>query len=153
MLIPIYLVDKGISVEIATIVASIGWIPWIIKFAWSGVIDKRSQKGRKIYVTIGSLIAVFCFFGLAFIDPVVLLIPFTIVLFLSQIGQSFLDSAADVWAIDIIQKEERGKINGTMAAGVSIGPASIVFSFFNYFNKNMNLKLIFTKNVIIHHTH
>ena len=36
----------------------------------------------------------------------------SITIFISQIGQSFRDSANDAWAIDISQKEERGKING-----------------------------------------
>ncbi len=124
VLIPIYLVDRGISIEFATIVASIGWIPWIIKFAYTGVIDKHSKHGRKIFVIIGSLIAVCCFFILFFIDPTTSIIPFTIILFISQIGQSFHDSAADAWAIDICQENERGKINGAMVAGASIGGSS-----------------------------
>jgi MFS family permease len=131
VLIPIYLLDRGISVEIATIVGAIGWIPWIIKFAWSGIIDKYHQKGRKLFVIIGSLIAVICFFILAFIDPGISIIPFAIFLFVSQIGQSFHDSAADAWAIDISQIEERGKINGTMAVGHTIGTSTsaVILSF------------------------
>jgi len=131
VLIPIYLAQKGIPVEIITIVAGIGWAPWIIKFSWSGVIDKYLQYGRKIFVIIGSLIAVLCFFILAFIDPAISIIPFAIVLFISQIGQSFHDSAADAWAIDISLKEEHGKINAAMSAGISIGISSsaVILSF------------------------
>ena len=36
----------------------------------------------------------------------------SITIFISQIEQSFPDSTNDAWAIDISQKEERGKING-----------------------------------------
>jgi len=124
ILIPIFLVEEGIPVEIATLVAGIGWIPWIIKFMWSGIIDKYIQYGRKTFVIIGSIIAVISFFILAFINPVSSIILFTIFLFISQIGQSFHDSAADVWAIDVCKKHERGKINGAMAAGHTIGVSS-----------------------------
>ncbi len=124
ILIPIFLVDEGVPVEIATLVAGIGWIPWITKFLWSGIIDKYIQYKRKTFVIIGSIIAVISFFILAFINPVSSIIPFTIFLFISQIGQSFHDSAADVWAIDVCKKDERGKINGAMAAGHTIGLSS-----------------------------
>jgi len=121
VLIPVYLSEKGLSVEIITLVAAIGWIPWIIKFSWSGIIDSFSKYKRKIFVLIGSLIAIICFFLLAFIDPAVSIITFTIILFISQIGQSFHDSSADAWAIDISQIDERGKINSAMITGHSIG--------------------------------
>jgi MFS family permease len=124
ILIPIFLVKEGISVEIATLVAAFGWIPWIIKFAWSGIIDKYIQHGRKKFVIIGSSIAIISFFILAFINPVTSIIPFTLFLFISQIGQSFHDSAADAWAIDISKTEERGKINGAMITGHTIGASS-----------------------------
>jgi PAT family beta-lactamase induction signal transducer AmpG len=126
ILIPVFLVKEGVPVEIATLSAAFGWIPWTIKFIWSGVIDKYSRYGRKTFVFIGSFIAVISFFILFLINPVTSIIPFTIFLFISQIGQSLHDSAADVWAIDVCKIKERGKINGAMAAGHTIGASSSV---------------------------
>ena len=131
ILIPIYLVEKGIAVEIITFVAGVAILPWIIKFLWSGLIDKYSYLGRRIFVIIGSLIAIFCYILLAFIDPVDSLFLFTFVLFVSQIGQSFHDSTTDAWAIDISQKENRGKLTSSMNIGhyVGIGISAIILSY------------------------
>ena len=121
ILIPIYLINKGLPVEIVTIVVGIAGIPWVIKFLWSGFIDKYSKQGHKKFIFIGSLVAVFCFFILAFIDPSQSIITFVIVFFISQIGQSFHDSTADAWAIDISEEKIRGKINASMNAGHNFG--------------------------------
>jgi len=132
VLIPLYFISLGFPLEIITIVVGLGWIPWIIKFLWSGVIDKYTQRGRKIYVIIGGFIAVICLFILFFIDPMTLLIPFIIILFCSQIGQTLLDSAADAWGIDVSTNENRGKINGAMNIGMVLGSGIgiIILSFF-----------------------
>ena len=123
-LIPLYFIDVGIPVEYITIIIGIGVFPWIIKFAWSGPIDKYVYKGRKYFVVIGGLIAAVSFFLLYFIDPLNLIIVFIIILFCSQVGQTLLDSAADAWGIDISTKEDRGKINAAMNVGKVVGAAS-----------------------------
>jgi MFS family permease len=127
----LYFIALGIPVEYITIIIGIGLIPWIIKFAWSGPIDKYVQKGRKYFVIIGGLIGAVCFFLLYFIDPLNLIVLFTIILFFSQVGQTLLDSAADAWGIDVSTNEDRGKINAAMNIGKIIGAAlgSIVLTY------------------------
>jgi len=120
-LLPLYFIFLEIPVEYITIIVGIGLIPWIIKFAWSGPIDKYVHKGRKYFVIIGGLIGAICFFFLYFIDPLNLIALFTIILFFSQIGITLQDSAADAWAIDVSTKEDRGKINAAMNIGKIVG--------------------------------
>jgi MFS family permease len=122
-LIALYFIFLEIPVEYITIIIGIGLIPWIIKFVWSGPIDKYVHKGRKFFVIIGGLIGAICFFLLYFIDPSNLIGLFTIILFFSQVGQTMLDSAADAWGIDISTKEDRGKINAAMNIGKVVGAA------------------------------
>jgi len=139
VLIPVYLVSLDFPVEIITVVVGFGLIPWIIKFLWSGIIDIFISKGRKFFVIIGGLIAVFCLISLFFISPLTLLIPFIIILFLSQIGQTLLDSAADAWGIDVSTKENRGKLNGAMKLGMVLGSgigAIVLASFAEFFGNN-----------------
>ena len=133
------MVSLDLPVEIITVVVGLGWIPWIIKFLWSGIIDKFNSKGRKFFVILGGLIAVFCLILLFYISPLTLLIPFIIILFLSQIGQTLLDSAADAWGIDVSTKENRGKINGAMKVGMVLGSgigAIVLASFAEVFGHN-----------------
>jgi len=117
----LYFINLEIPVEYITVIIGIGLIPWIIKFAWSGPIDKYVHKGRKFFVVIGGLIGAGCFFLLYFINPLNLIGLFTIVLFFSQVGQTVLDSAADAWGIDISTDEDRGKINAAMNIGKVVG--------------------------------
>ena len=130
VILPFYFLDKGISVEITTIVAGVSLIPWLIKFLWSSIIDKYSIISKKLFILIGGILGAVCFFILYFIDPVVSLIPFTIFFFLSHVFISFFDSAADIWAIEISLENERGKIFGAMQSGMYIGSgfATVTFS-------------------------
>ena len=73
---PIYLLNKGIPIELITVVVGIGGIPWVTKFLWSGFIDKYSKKGHKKFIIIGSLVAVICFF-LRLLDIAKAIIPMT----------------------------------------------------------------------------
>jgi len=130
IIIPFYFLDKGISIEITTLVAGISLVPWIIKFLWSGIIDRLSFIGKKIFILIGGIFGSICFFTLFFIDPSISLIPFAILFFLSHVFISFFDSAADIWAINISRENERGKIFGSMQAGmfIGLGFTAIVFT-------------------------
>jgi len=130
-LIALYFIDIEIPIEYITLIIGIGSIPWIIKFIWSGPIDKYVHKGRKFFVFIGGLIGAFSFFILYFIDPLNLIILFAIILFFSQIGQTLLDTAADAWAIDVSIDKDRGKINAAMNIGKIVGTilGAIVLTF------------------------
>lgn len=133
ILTPIFLNSLDIPLGLITVVVGIGWSPWIIKFLWSGVIDRYISKGRKIFVILGGLIAVFCLIILFFIGPDKFLVPFTIVLFLSQVGQTLLDSAADAWGIEVSTNENRGRLNGAMNIGMVLGTGigAIILTFFS----------------------
>jgi len=121
VILPIYFDDIGISPTILGIIVSIVTLPMVIKFIFGGLIDHYIKYGRKIFVIIGGLTGVICFFILGFIDPKTALIPFAIIFFIGVCGIGFLDVSADAWAIDTAKKEERGKINGFMFAGIFIG--------------------------------
>ena len=121
LFIPLYFMSIGMPIENITIIVGVSLIPWSFKFAWSSVIDKYIYKGRKFFVFIGGLTSAFCFFLLYFIDPSNLIALFIIILFISQIGQTLLDSSTDAWGIDISINEDRGKINAAMNIGSVVG--------------------------------
>ena len=91
-----------------------------------------------MFVFIGGFIAIICLIILFFVNPSTYLIPFTIILFCSQIGQTILDSAADAWGIDVSTKENRGRINGAMHIGMVLGSGfgiiilAFIAEFFGY---------------------
>ena len=123
VVILVYLVEEGISTPLAALAAGIVGLPWVLKFIWGLISDYFIKFGRRKFIIMGGATGAAGFFIVAFIDPIVALIPFTIILFISHVGVGFLDVSADAWAIEISKYEERGKINGAMFAGIFIGYA------------------------------
>ncbi len=123
VIIPIYFVERGISLPITTLVIGIISIPMTIKFVWGGIVDYFIRFGRKRFIILGGLLFAGGLSILTVIDPSTALIPFTFFLFISVCGVGFLDVSADSWAIEISREAERGKINGAMFAGQYAGLA------------------------------
>jgi len=123
VILPVYFVERGISLPITTLVIGIVSIPVTIKFIWGGIVDYFKRSGRKRFIIIGGFLIAGGFLALTVIEPNTALIPFTIILFISVCGLGFLDVSADAWAIEISLKDERGKINGAMFAGQYAGLA------------------------------
>jgi MFS family permease len=102
----------------------------MVKFLFGGIIDYFIKYGRKKFVLLGGLIASISLFIIAFVNPANALILFTFLFLIGMLGIMFLDVAADAWAIEITNEKERGKVNGVMFAGISIGMGvgSILFT-------------------------
>jgi len=138
VIIPVYFVEKGISLPLTTFVIGIIAIPMTIKFVWGGTVDYFIRFGRKRFILLGGLLSAVGFFALTIIDPSIALIPFATFLFIGVCGVGFLDVSSDAWAIEIGREEERGKINGAMFAGQFAGLAvgssliALVANFFGY---------------------
>ena len=123
VIIPVYFVEKGLSLELAGLVIGVIGIPMTIKFVWGGIVDYFYRLGRKFFIILGGLLMVFGLFIVIFMDPTIALIPFAFFLFIAVCGLGFLDVSSDAMAIEIGKEEELGKINGSMFAGQFIGMA------------------------------
>jgi len=123
VIVPIYLLDKGFSIPVVTIVTGVAGAPWYLKFVFGPTIDYFYQFGKKPFIIMGGFLGAISLFILIYIDPFVSLIPFALFLFLSHLGIIYLDVSCDGWAIQISKEKERGKINGAMFAGLFAGMA------------------------------
>jgi len=121
LILPIYLVSRGIPVSLVTLVAAIYLMPMTIKFFWGGIIDYFIKFGRRIFIILGGLLSSISLFALFIVDPSEYLALFALFLFLAGCGVGFLDVSADAWAIEISKYKERGKINGAMFVGQALG--------------------------------
>ena len=119
LILPIYLVDKGIPISLVTVIAAVYLIPMTIKFIWGGIVDYFNKYGRRKFIILGGLLTFFSLFFLFIIDPSEYLAIFTIFLFLAGCGVGFLDVSADAWAIDISKYEESLAIHGRVIKGIS----------------------------------
>jgi MFS family permease len=142
VIVPVYLVEKNISLPVATLVAGIAGFPWIIKFLWGGMVDYLDKFGRKFFIITGGLLGAIGLFIAAFVDPFLALVPFTFILFITDICTGIFDVSADAWIIDISSKENRGKINGFILAGTFSGMI-IGASIFGYIAEVYNYRFTF----------
>jgi MFS family permease len=71
-----------------------------------------------------------------------MLIPFTLLLFISHSGTMFLDVSSDGWAIQTAKPGERGKINGAMSTGLW-GGVAISSILLTYISDVFNFELVF----------
>ena len=148
VLIIVYFTEKDISIATATLVAGIASLPFSFKFIFGPMTDYFIKYGRKPFVIIGILTASICMFPLAFIDPNVALLPFTILLVISVIGIVIIDVAADAWAIQTTEIHERGKVNAAMFGSLFIGMA-IGNVLLTSIAKNINYSMTFIVTGII----
>lgn len=127
----VYFTEKDISIAITTMVVGIGSIPFTLKFLLGPLSDYFIRYGRKPFIILGGLVSAISFFPLAYIDPAVDLIPFTVLLFVGCVGIVLLDIAADAWAIQVTKANERGKVNAAMFAclfgGMALGNIFLAF--------------------------
>jgi len=123
VIIPIYLLEKNLSPELATFVIGMIMIPWAIKFVFGYIVDYSIRLSRKQFILFGGLVSSVSLMAIAFVDPSVSLIFFLLILFIGHCGIGFLDVSADAWAIEISLDKYRGKLNGVMAAGLFVGMA------------------------------
>ena len=123
VLVPLFLLNKGISPAITTITASMVMIPWALKFIFGWIVDTQRQINKKKFTIYGGISSGISLILLAIFNLSINLILFIFILFLAQCGIGFLDVSMDAWAISETKKKERGKINGFMMAGFFTGSA------------------------------
>ena len=129
ILIPVYFIESGLSVSIATFAIGIALIPASLKFLQGGLVDYFQKYGRKKFILLGGILFSLGFFMMGIFNPGSTLILFVLSLSISVIGFVFFDVSADAWALEISSVQERGKINGAMFTGyytgMAIGSASL----------------------------
>lgn len=131
VVIIVYFTDLEISIATITLVAGASSIPFTFKFLFGPISDYFIKYGRKPFVILGLILLGSSNFPLAFMNPTVSLLPFTILLFIGVTGIVIFDVAADAWAIESTKVNERGKINsamfGSMFSGWAIGSVFLSF--------------------------
>jgi MFS family permease len=121
--LPTLLRTKGIEIDTITTLTSLLVLPWIFKFIWAPLVDTyRSDKwGLKHWIISSQLLMGFALLPVLFIDPMENFSFFAVLLFCHAFFAATQDVSIDAMAINYVPKEERGKINGYMQAGMLSG--------------------------------
>ena len=120
---PTLLRREGIEIDSITSLTAILVFPWVFKFLWAPLIDSlRSEKrGYKFWIFISQAFMGLALLPLIFIQPQNNIFLWGSLLFLHSIFAATQDVSIDALVINIVAKNERGKINGFMNAGMLIG--------------------------------
>ena len=120
-----WLTGNGFSIKDIALITAIASVPWSLKFLIAPFIDcysKSSMGGRRSWILFSIFFLASTILSAAFIttkslQPLIL----GLVFFTSLLATSILDVSTDGLAIDILDKDERGTVNGMMWASRTFG--------------------------------
>jgi MFS family permease len=124
VLIPLFLLEQGLSAGFTSLSVGVIMLPWVLKFIFGYLVDRYQQINKKYFTLYGGLASAFSLILVGFTINQLSIFLSIIFLFVAQCAITILDVSLDAWAITTTEKKERGSINGTMMAGFFTGLAT-----------------------------
>ena len=120
---PTLLRQQNVEIELITSLTAILILPWIFKFIWAPLVDsfRNEKRGYKFWIFISQLFMGAALIPLIFIEPQNNFFIWGLFLFIHSLSAATQDVSIDALVINVIAKNERGKLNGFMNAGMLIG--------------------------------
>ena len=120
---PTLLRKENVAIDSITSLIAILVLPWIFKFIWAPLIDslRNEKRGYKFWIFISQLSMGVALLPLIFIPPQNNFFLWGLFLFIHSFAAASQDVSIDAMVINVIAKNERGKLNGFMNAGMLIG--------------------------------
>ena len=120
-----YLIDSGITVGEAAIVASFILLPWAFKLIWAPLIDTmtiRSMGRRRCWIIGAQVMMAVTLIGILMVPDITKdLTMLGWMFFTHNVFASLQDVSTDALAVDILPSEEQGQANGMMWASKLVG--------------------------------
>jgi len=120
---PTLLRQQNVAIESITSLTAILILPWIFKFVWAPLVDslRNEKRGYKFWIFISQFLMGLSLVPLIFISPQNNFSVWGLFLFIHSLAAATQDVSIDALVISVIAKNERGKLNGFMNAGMLIG--------------------------------
>ena len=120
---PTLLRRENVEIESITSLIAILVLPWIFKFLWAPLIDslRNEKRGYKFWIFISQSLMGLALIPLIFIPPQDNFNIWGMFLFIHSFAAATQDVSIDAMVINVIVKNERGKLNGFMNAGMLVG--------------------------------
>ncbi|MCW8805487.1 MAG: MFS transporter, partial [Ignavibacteriaceae bacterium] len=120
---PTLLRQENVPIESITSLTALLILPWIFKFVWAPLIDslRNEKRGYKFWIFLSQSFMGLSLVPLIFIPVQNNLFIWGMFLLLHSISAATQDVSIDAMVINVISKNERGKLNGFMNAGMLIG--------------------------------
>jgi PAT family beta-lactamase induction signal transducer AmpG len=126
-----HLASQGMDVRETGEILAFTTLPWVFKFVWGPVIDRfvwPSLGRRRPWIIMAEAMMALTLLAMIFVDDLTASISLLAwMIFIHNCFNSLQDVAVDALAVDLLEDEERGKVNGYMWAskwaGLGIGGA------------------------------
>jgi len=120
---PTLLRQQNVAIDSITSLTAILILPWIFKFVWAPLVDslRNEKRGYRFWIFSSQLFMGLALVPLIFIDPQNNFFTWGLFLFIHSFAAATQDVSIDALVINVIAKNERGKLNGFMNAGMLIG--------------------------------
>jgi PAT family beta-lactamase induction signal transducer AmpG len=120
---PTLLRQQNVAIDSITSLTAILILPWIFKFVWAPIVDslRNERRGYRFWIFISQLFMGLALVPLIFIAPQNNFFVWGLFLFIHSFAAATQDVSIDALVINVIAKNERGKLNGFMNAGMLIG--------------------------------
>ena len=120
---PTLLRQQNVAIDSITSLTAILILPWIFKFVWAPLVDslRNEKRGYRFWIFTSQLFMGLALVPLIFIAPQNNFFIWGLFLFIHSFAAATQDVSIDALVINVIAKNERGKLNGFMNAGMLIG--------------------------------
>ena len=149
-----WLTGNGFTIKDIALITAIASIPWSLKFLIAPFVDYCSESNmgkRRPWIILSILFMSLTIFIAAILSKgEINILLLGVIFFLTLLATSILDVSTDGLAIDILNDEERGIVNGLMWAfrtfGLSLSGISSAYIMTNY---GLNNSIIFIGFIIL----
>jgi MFS family permease len=129
-----HMASAGIDTRRIGLVASLALLPFVLKFIYGIISDRYNLFGkghRAPYMFIGLVGTATAFFGAYFVDPSTDFGVLAAVVLSATFMMALFDTAADAYAVDVMEPEDHSVVQAYMTGGRAIGliALSAVFGF------------------------
>ena len=120
---PTLLRKQNVAIESITSLVALLVFPWIFKFVWAPLIDslRNEKRGYRFWIFVSQSVMGMALLPLIFIPPQDNFFVWGVLLLIHSMAAATQDVSIDAMVINVIAKNERGKLNGFMNAGILIG--------------------------------
>lgn len=121
--LPTLMRERGGEVGRITAMLAVVTAIWTLKFLWAPVVDalRGVRWGFRSWILVAQILMGLTLLPLAWLDPVGDLHVVLVLLVAHALCATIQDVAIDALAINIVPREELGRVNGFMAAGKYVG--------------------------------
>ncbi|HEG42595.1 MAG TPA: MFS transporter [Phycisphaerales bacterium] len=122
-----YFAGKGLDANVVANLTALATLPWVFKFVWGPMIDRytyRAMGRRRPWILFAQTMMVVTIAALVLIPDVTTdLKMLGLLVFIHNVFASMQDVSVDALAVEVLEENERGFVNGLMFGSASGGAA------------------------------